>query len=141
VAQLCLWISLRTSISKNIHLGPQNSPGSENLLKIVNCQNGQKTVLSHLEKVGGPRYPPRSTTDLYLFLAQNESGDIINKCTEMQQGNIVPSHVLVLIVSNRIILFLYHIHKKVPSGLRPIYSIILCGTLLPVSFTPIFDMV
>jgi hypothetical protein len=54
------WISLRTSISKKLHLGPQNGPGSENLLKIVNCQNGQKTVLSHLEKVGGPRYPPRS---------------------------------------------------------------------------------
>jgi hypothetical protein len=45
---------LRTSISKKLHLGPQNGPGSENLLKIVNCQNGQKTVLSHLEKVGGP---------------------------------------------------------------------------------------
>jgi hypothetical protein len=39
---------------KKLHLGPQNGPGSENLLKIVNCQNGQKTVLSHLEKVGGP---------------------------------------------------------------------------------------
>jgi hypothetical protein len=59
-AQLCLWISLRTSISKKLHLGPQNGPGSENLLKIVNCQNGQKTVLSHLEKVGGPQYPPGS---------------------------------------------------------------------------------
>jgi hypothetical protein len=45
---------------KKLHLGPQNGPGSENLLKIVNCQNGQKTVLSHLEKVGGPRYPPGS---------------------------------------------------------------------------------
>jgi hypothetical protein len=51
---------LRTSISKNLHLGPQNGPGSENLLKIINCQNGLKTVLSHLEKVGGPRYPPGS---------------------------------------------------------------------------------
>jgi hypothetical protein len=50
-------LSLRTSILKKLHLGPQNGPGSENLLKIVNCQNGQKTVLSHLEKVGGPRYP------------------------------------------------------------------------------------
>jgi hypothetical protein len=39
---------------------PSKWPGSENLLKIVNCQNGQKTVLSHLEKVGGPRYPPGS---------------------------------------------------------------------------------
>jgi hypothetical protein len=57
---ICLWLSLRTLISKKLHLGPQNGPGSENLLKIVNCQNGQKTVLSHLEKVGGPRYPPGS---------------------------------------------------------------------------------
>ena len=45
---------------KKLHLGPQNGPGSENLLKIVNCQNGQKTVLSHLKKVGGPQYLPRS---------------------------------------------------------------------------------
>jgi hypothetical protein len=59
-AQSCLRLSLRTSISKKLHLGPQNGPGSENLLKIVNGQNGQKTVLSHLEKVGGPRYPPGS---------------------------------------------------------------------------------
>ena len=57
---ICLRLSLRTSISKKLHLGPQNGPRSENLLKIVNCQNGQKTVLSHLEKVGGPRYPPGS---------------------------------------------------------------------------------
>ena len=40
-------------LEKKLHLGPQNGPGSENLLKIVNCQNGQKTILSHLEKVGG----------------------------------------------------------------------------------------
>jgi hypothetical protein len=56
---------LRTSISKKLHLGPQNGPGSENLLKIVNCQNGQKIVLSHLENVGGPRYPPGSSTLLF----------------------------------------------------------------------------
>jgi hypothetical protein len=59
-AQSCLQLSLRTSISKKLHLGPQNGPRSENLLKIVNCQNGQKIVLSHLENVGGPRYPPGS---------------------------------------------------------------------------------
>ena len=59
---------LRTSISKNLHLGPQNGPGSENLLKIVNCQNGQKTVLSHLEKVGGPRYPPGSWLHLVAMV-------------------------------------------------------------------------
>jgi hypothetical protein len=56
---------LRTSISKKLHLGPQNGPGSENLLKIVNCQNGQKIVLSHLENVGGPRYPPGSDNEVF----------------------------------------------------------------------------
>jgi hypothetical protein len=51
-----------------------------------------------------------------------------------------PSHVLVLIVANGVILFLYDIHKKIPSGLDPIYSRLLCGTFLPVSFPPMFDM-
>jgi hypothetical protein len=51
-----------------------------------------------------------------------------------------PSHILVLIVSNRVILFLYDIHKKIPSGLGPIYSILLYGTFLPVSFPPMLDM-
>jgi hypothetical protein len=51
-----------------------------------------------------------------------------------------PSHILVLIVSNRVILFLYRIHKKIPSGLDPIYSRILCGNFLLVSFPPMFDM-
>jgi hypothetical protein len=51
-----------------------------------------------------------------------------------------PSHVLVLIVANRVILFLYHIHKKIPNGIDPIYSRILCGNLLLVSFPPMFDM-
>jgi hypothetical protein len=51
-----------------------------------------------------------------------------------------PSHVLVLIVANRVILFLYRIHKKIPSGIGPIYSRLLCGTFLPVSFPSMFDM-
>jgi hypothetical protein len=51
-----------------------------------------------------------------------------------------PSNVLVLIIANRIILFLYRIHKKIPSGLGPIYSRLLCGTLLLVSFPRMFDM-
>ena len=51
-----------------------------------------------------------------------------------------PSHVLVLIVANRVILFLYRINKKIPSGLGPIYSKFLCVTLLLVSFPPMFDM-
>jgi hypothetical protein len=51
-----------------------------------------------------------------------------------------PSHVLVLIVANRVILFLYRIHKKIPSGIDLIYSRLLYGTLLPVNFPPMFDM-
>jgi hypothetical protein len=51
-----------------------------------------------------------------------------------------PSHVQVLIVSNRVILFLYCIHKKIPSGISPIYSRLLCGTFLLVSFPTMFDM-
>jgi hypothetical protein len=46
----------------------------------------------------------------------------------------------ILIVANRVILFLDRIHKKIPSGIGPIYSRILCGTLLPVSFPPMFDI-
>jgi hypothetical protein len=48
--------------------------------------------------------------------------------------------VLVFIVINRVALFLDHIHKKIPSGLNPIYSRFLCGTLLPISFPLMFDM-
>jgi hypothetical protein len=47
---------------------------------------------------------------------------------------------LVLIVSNRLILFIYRIHKKKPSGLGPIYSRLLCGTFLLVIFPLMFDM-
>jgi hypothetical protein len=47
---------------------------------------------------------------------------------------------LFLIVCNKLILFLYLIHKKIPSGIGPIYSILLCGTLLLVIFQPMFDM-
>jgi hypothetical protein len=52
-----------------------------------------------------------------------------------------PSHVLVFIVAKRVILFLYRIHKKIPSGLGPIYSRLLCGTFLVISFPLMFDMV
>jgi hypothetical protein len=51
-----------------------------------------------------------------------------------------PSHVLALIVSNRVILFLYRIQKQIPSGIGPIYSRILCENFLLVSFLPMFDM-
>jgi hypothetical protein len=37
-------------------------------------------------------------------------------------------------------LFFDCIHKEIPSGIGPIYSRFLCGTLLPVSFPPMFDM-
>jgi hypothetical protein len=40
---------------------PSKWPRKLKLLKIVNCQNCQKTVLSQLEKVGGHRYPSGST--------------------------------------------------------------------------------
>ena len=39
---------------------PSKWPRKLKLLKIVNCQNCQKTILSQLEKVGGHRYPPGS---------------------------------------------------------------------------------
>jgi hypothetical protein len=39
---------------------PSKWPHKLKLLKIVNCQNCQKTILSQLEKVGGHRYPSGS---------------------------------------------------------------------------------
>jgi hypothetical protein len=51
-----------------------------------------------------------------------------------------PSHVLVTIVTNRVILFLDHIHKIIPSELGLIYSRLCCGNFLPVSLPPIFHM-
>jgi hypothetical protein len=39
---------------------PRKLKPVKTLLKIVNCQNCQKTVLSQSEKVGGHRYPPGS---------------------------------------------------------------------------------
>jgi hypothetical protein len=41
---------------------PSKWPRKLKLLKIVNCQNCHKTVLSQLEKVGGHRYPYGSNT-------------------------------------------------------------------------------
>jgi hypothetical protein len=55
----------------------------------------------------------------------------------MQRG---PSHLLVIIITNRVILLLDHIHKKISSGIDPIYSRLLCGNFLPESFPPMFDM-
>jgi hypothetical protein len=41
---------------------PSKWPQKLNLLKIVNCQNCQRTILSQSEKVGGHQYPPGSFT-------------------------------------------------------------------------------
>ena len=46
---------------------PSKWPRKLKLLKIVNCQNCQKTVLRQLEKVGGHRYPPGS----YALICKN----------------------------------------------------------------------
>jgi hypothetical protein len=51
-----------------------------------------------------------------------------------------PSHVLVIIVSHRVIFLLDRIHKNIPSGLNQKYSRLLCVIFLPVSFPPMFDM-
>jgi len=51
-----------------------------------------------------------------------------------------PSRVLVVVVSNKVILFLDGIHKRFPSGLSPKYSRLLYGVLLTVSLPPMFDM-
>jgi hypothetical protein len=51
-----------------------------------------------------------------------------------------PSHVLVIIVYNRVIIFLNDIHKKFPSGFGLRHSRLLCGILLTVFFPPNFDM-
>jgi hypothetical protein len=45
---------------------PSKWPRKLNLLKIVNCQNCQKTILSQSEKVGGHQYPPGSPNEEIL---------------------------------------------------------------------------
>jgi hypothetical protein len=66
-------------------------------------------------------------------------GELWN-CLDRLFSQCGPSHVLVLIVANRVILFLYRIHKKIPSGIDSVYSRLLCGNFLLVSFPPMFDM-
>jgi hypothetical protein len=51
-----------------------------------------------------------------------------------------PSHVLVIIVSNRIIMFLNNINKKIPSGFGLKHSKLLYGIFLTISLPLIFDM-
>jgi hypothetical protein len=55
----------------------------------------------------------------------------------MQHG---PSHLLVIIVSHGVILLLDRIHNKIPSGISPKYSRLLCRIFLLVIFPPMFDM-
>jgi hypothetical protein len=64
----------------------------------------------------------------------------IRHCLALLLPQCGPSHVLVFIVINRIVLFFDRIHKKISSGLSLIYSIFLCVTFLPVSFPLMFDM-
>jgi hypothetical protein len=47
---------------------------------------------------------------------------------------------MVFIVTNNIVLFFECIHKKIPSGISPIYPRFMCGNFFPVSFPPMFDM-
>ena len=51
-----------------------------------------------------------------------------------------PSHVLIIIASNKVILLLQSIHKKCPSGYGGKHTRFLHGCLLTVGFPPIFDM-
>jgi hypothetical protein len=51
-----------------------------------------------------------------------------------------PSHVLIVIVSHRVIFLLECIHTKIPSGIGSKYSRLFCGIFILVSFPPMFDM-
>jgi hypothetical protein len=46
--------------SEKTSFRPSKWPKKLKLLKVVNCQNCQKIVLSQLEEVGGHQYPPES---------------------------------------------------------------------------------
>ena len=57
---------------------PSKWPRKWKLLKIVNCQNCQKTALSQLEKVGGHWYPYGSGTLLIFFCSTLDNrGEIL----------------------------------------------------------------
>jgi hypothetical protein len=55
-AQSCLWLSLRSSIPKNLHLGPQNGP------EVKTAKNSKLPKLSEncFEPVGKGGWPPIS---------------------------------------------------------------------------------
>jgi hypothetical protein len=48
--------------------GPSKWPRKLKLLKIINCQNCQKIVLSQLEKVGGHQYPYGSIINIRVYV-------------------------------------------------------------------------
>jgi hypothetical protein len=47
---------------------------------------------------------------------------------------------MVFIVINMIVILSDCIHKRIPSGLEPIYSIFIYENFLPISFSSMFDM-
>jgi hypothetical protein len=83
---------------------------------------------------------PLRLFDTQLGVQGMESICELRHCLALPLPQCGPSHVLVFIVINKIVLFLDCIHKKIPSGLGPIYSIFLCRNFLLVSFPPMFDM-
>ena len=86
-------------------------------------------------------YPlPHKVFDTQLGVQGMESVCELWHCLALLLPQCGPSHVLVFIVINMVVLFLDHIHKKIPSGIEPIYSRLLCGTFLLVSFPPMFDI-
>jgi hypothetical protein len=99
---------------KKHRLGPQNGSGSEKLLKIVNYQNCQKTVLSQLEKVGGHRYPPGS-----LESVEDEKPNLEDHPILREYKDVFPKEVLSL-----------------PSRRYIDFSIELAPGAVPVSRTP-----
>jgi hypothetical protein len=78
--------------------------------------------------------------DTHLGVQGMKSISELWNCLSLLLSQCGSCHVLIFIVINRVVLFLDHIHKKLPSELGPIYSRFLYGTFLPVSFPPMFDM-
>ena len=51
------WDIIKELVIEKPSFRPSKWPRKLKLLKIVNCQNCQKTIMSQLEKVGGHRNP------------------------------------------------------------------------------------
>jgi hypothetical protein len=78
--------------------------------------------------------------DTHLGVQGMEGIGEIRHCLSPLLPQCGPSHVLVIIVVKRVILFLECIHKKIPSGISLIYNRLLYGNFLLISFPPMFDM-